>query len=57
MESIGKSTESASSHETIDLAEFLSVCIFLAEESGKIIRDVVKSGDLKTKDKDGSPVT
>ena len=33
------------------MAEFLSVCIFLSEESGKVIRQVEESGDLKTKTK------
>eukprot|EP00347_Sterkiella_histriomuscorum_P016675 403352286 len=46
-------------HQTINLAEFLSVCIYLAEESGKIIREVHKSGDIGTqnKDFDQGPVT
>jgi hypothetical protein len=30
------------------LAEFFSVCIYLSEECGKIIRQVADSGDLKT---------
>ena len=34
------------SSNTINLAEFLSVCIYLSEECGKVIRDVVNSGDL-----------
>ena len=43
---------------TISVAEFLSVCIYLSEECGKVIRQVEESGDLKTqeKGKDG-PVT
>ena len=42
----------------INVADFLSVCIYLSEECGKIIRQVEESGDLKTqeKGKDG-PVT
>ena len=45
-------------HQEINVAEFMSVCIYLAEECGKIIRQVEESGDLKTqeKGKDG-PVT
>ena len=45
-------------HQDINVAEFISVLIYLAEESGKIIRQVEESGDLKTqeKGKDG-PVT
>lgn len=45
-------------NQDISVAEFISVAIFLAEESGKIIRQVEESGDLKTqlKGKDG-PVT
>jgi 3'-phosphoadenosine 5'-phosphosulfate (PAPS) 3'-phosphatase len=45
-------------HQNINVAEFISVLIYLAEESGKIIRQVEESGDLKTqeKGKDG-PVT
>lgn len=35
-------------HQDISLAEFLSVAICLAEESGKIIREVWKSGDIGT---------
>jgi|Transcript_7219 3'(2'), 5'-bisphosphate nucleotidase len=45
-------------HTNISVAEFLSVCIFLGEECGKIIREVNESSDLKTasKGKD-NPVT
>ena len=44
---------------SIDLSEFLSVCIQLAEEAEKIMREVYESGDLKTiiKDHDEGPVT
>lgn len=46
------------SHQDINLAEFVSVLIFLSEECGKIIREVESSGDLKKMDKsDQSPVT
>ena len=50
--------QSTESHDDISVAEFLSVCIFLSEECGKIIREVEVSGDLKTQEKglDG-PVT
>ena len=42
----------------ISVAEFLSVCIFLAEEGGKVIREVQESGVLETMSKsDSSPVT
>ena len=43
----------------ISLAEFFSVCIHLAEESGNIIRDVWKSGKLELQEKDAGegPVT
>ena len=45
-------------YENINLAEFLSVCIFLSEECGKVIREVEESGILKTMSKtDNSPVT
>lgn len=45
-------------HQKISVAEFTSVAIFLAEEAGKIIRQVQESGDLKTKEKlDKSRVT
>jgi 3'-phosphoadenosine 5'-phosphosulfate (PAPS) 3'-phosphatase len=37
-----------SAFEDINLAEFMSVCIYLSEECGKIIRHVSESGDLKT---------
>ena len=45
-------------HEDISVAEFLSVCVYLTEECGKVIRQVQESGELKTqeKGKDG-PVT
>ena len=45
-------------HCDISVAEFMSVCVFLSEECGKIIREVQESGDLKKqeKGKDG-PVT
>ena len=33
-------------HKDINIAEFLSVCIFLSEECGKIIRRVEESGEL-----------
>jgi len=47
-----------SQHQEINLAEFASVLIYLAEESGKIIREVEASGDLKKVSKeDMSPVT
>ena len=46
------------STERIDLAEFLSVCVFLAEEGGRVIRQVEQSHDLQTIDKgDAGPVT
>ena len=45
-------------HQNISVAEFLSVCIFLSEECGKVIREVEESGVLKTMSKsDSSPVT
>lgn len=45
-------------HVDINLAEFVSVCIYLSEECGKIIREVGDSGDLKKVDKsDLSPTT
>lgn len=44
--------------QEINLAEFISVLIFLSEECGKIIREVEASGELKTLTKgDNSPVT
>ena len=47
-----------SGHQTISVAEFISVSIFLTEECGKIIREVVQSGNLNTMNKsDNSPVT
>ena len=41
------------------MAEFLSVTINLAERSGILIRDVWRSGDLKSQEKDmgQGPVT
>ena len=46
------------SHQDINLAEFVSVLIYLSEECGKIIREVESSGDLKTVDKSNmTPVT
>ena len=49
-----------SGHVNISVAEFISVCIFLSEECGKIIREVEESGQLaifqKAKDT-SSPVT
>ena len=48
----------AESHQDINLAEFVSVLIYLSEESGKIIREIESSGDLKRCSKDDmSPVT
>ena len=45
-------------HQDINIAEFISVCIFLSEECGKIIRRVEESGDLKTIQKgEENPVT
>jgi 3'(2'), 5'-bisphosphate nucleotidase len=45
-------------HTEISTAEFLSVCCYLAQECGKIIRDVAESDDFKLKEKvDASPVT
>lgn len=35
----------------ISLADFFSVCIYLAEESGKIIREVYKSGNMGSQEK------
>ena len=32
-------------HEDINIAEFLSVCIYLSEECGKVIRQVEESGE------------
>ena len=40
------------------MADFLSVCIFLSEECGKVIREVEESGQLKTQSKGmAGPVT
>ena len=44
-------------HADIKTAEFLSACIYLSQECGKIIREVALSENFKTKDKSGSPVT
>ena len=45
-------------HQDINVAEFISVCIFLSEECGKVIRKVKDSGVLETMSKDDkSPVT
>ncbi|CDW83402.1 3 (2)-bisphosphate nucleotidase 1-like [Stylonychia lemnae] len=46
-------------HQSINVAEFISACVYLAEESGKIIRDVWNSGvlDKQSKAHDMSPVT
>lgn len=50
--------ESSASHQDINLAEFLSVCIYLSEECGKVIRDVAASGNLQTQSKGlDNPVT
>lgn len=44
--------------DDINLAEFFSVCIFLAEEAGRTIRNVYQSGKLKTEFKEvDDPVT
>lgn len=43
--------EQTTEHVDINVAEFLSVCIFLSEECGKVIRDVWSSGDLKKQEK------
>ena len=55
----GKNSEDwRGGHQNISVAEFISVCIFLSEESGKVIREVEESGILKTMSKsDDSPVT
>lgn len=48
----------SSAHVNINLAEFLSVLVFLSEECGKVIRQVESSGELKQMSKsDMSPVT
>ena len=45
-------------YEDINVAEFLSVCVYLSEESGKIIRQVEESGQHQTKSKGiENPVT
>ena len=42
----------------IKIADFLSVCIYLSEECGKIIREVEESGEHQRKDKGvNNPVT
>lgn len=43
--------------QQISVAEFLSVAIFLAEESGKVIRHVEQTGFEALKKGDDSPVT
>ena len=47
------------SSQDIPLAEFISVCIYLSEECGKIIREVHESGQKDTAEKadDQGPVT
>jgi hypothetical protein len=47
------------SEKQISVAEFLSVCINLAEKSGNIIREVYRSKDLGMTEKDWGqgPVT
>jgi 3'(2'), 5'-bisphosphate nucleotidase len=52
--------ETASSpSQQINVAEFISVCIYLAEKSGNIIREVHRSNDIgqQIKTADQSPVT
>ena len=50
--------EIACAEQIVSVAEFISVAIYLAEESGKVIRRVAESGDLKTQQKGGEgPVT
>ena len=50
--------ESKAEYEDVSVAEFLSVCIYLSEECGKVIREVEKTEDLQTAHKgDNSPVT
>jgi 3'-phosphoadenosine 5'-phosphosulfate (PAPS) 3'-phosphatase len=45
-------------HKDINIAEFLSVLIFLSEECGKVIRRIESSGELEKITKvDDSPVT
>ena len=45
-------------HADINVAEFLSVCIYLSEECGKVIRQVEESGGHQTKQKGvDNPVT
>ena len=46
------------SDDEISVAEFISVCVFLSEECGKVIRSVEESGALQVMEKsDDSPVT
>jgi hypothetical protein len=50
--------ESGDKNETISVAEFLSVIVYLAEISGNIIREVHRSADLGEKNKgEEGPVT
>jgi hypothetical protein len=46
-------------HQDIEVADFISVCVYLAEASGKIIRDVYNSGVYHKQEKDHGlgPVT
>ena len=51
-------TQAKAGSTEISVAEFLSVCIYLSEECGKIIREVHESSDLKTAAKGvNNPVT
>ena len=54
-----ESVSSTSEEQQIKVAEFLSACVYLAEESGKIIRQVYQSGILNKQEKDNDlgPVT
>lgn len=49
----------ASADQEIDVAEFLSICIHLAEKSGDVIRRIYESGELDEKEKTSKddPVT
>ena len=50
--------QAALQHQDISVAEFLSVCIFLSEECGKLIRQVEESGELAQRQKGvNDPVT
>jgi len=50
--------EQKRSNDEIDLAQYLSVAISTAEASGRIIRQVLESGQLDQKDKGNEdPVT